>query len=218
MSSVFSAAEKWDEPWYGELSIGAKVLYDYLYDTADIAGFKPQNFPIWSAYTGLTESEIEKALEELKEVVIIENDLAWLKDHLKFNHNTNIKAKNNAREKIRKTYVANKNHKSAFSYYSTLLDSTLFYSTEPLNQGFDSGNKPVKNKKTKGRPQTTRSTKGIPEGRSIEVYCLEHPYMRLTHKVGSGSIDKFCEKCKAPMVRNMLKSEMNGNSVSSINN
>ena len=135
MSSVFSAAEKWDEPWYGILSIEAKVLYDYLYDTADIAGFKPQNFPIWSAYTGLTESEIEKALEELKEVVIIENDLAWLKDHLKFNHNTNIKAKNNAREKIRKTYVANKNHKSAFSYYSTLLDSTLPYSTEPLNKG-----------------------------------------------------------------------------------
>ena len=51
MSSVFSAAEKWDEPWYGILSIEAKVLYDYLYDTADIAGFKPQNFHIWSAYT-----------------------------------------------------------------------------------------------------------------------------------------------------------------------
>ena len=135
MSSVFSAAEKWDEPWYGILSIEAKVLYDYLYDTADNAGFKPQNFHIWSAYTGLTESEIESALEELKEVVIIENDLAWLKDHLKFNHNENINAKNNAREKIRKTYVANKNHKSAFSYYSTLLDSTLPYSTEPLNKG-----------------------------------------------------------------------------------
>ena len=127
MSSVFSASKKWEENWHEKLSIEAKVLYDYLYDTADIAGFKPQNFPIWSAYTGLTESEIESALEELKEVVIIENDLAWLKDHLKFNHNENINAKNNAREKIRKTYVANKNHKSAFSYYSTLLDSTLLY-------------------------------------------------------------------------------------------
>ena len=135
MSSVFSAAEKWDEPWYGILSIQAKVLYDYLYDTADIAGFKPQNFPIWSAYTGLTESEIEKALDELKEVVIIENGLAWLKDHLKFNRNVNINVQNNAMAKIRKTYVANKNHKSAFSYYSTLLDSTLPYSTEPLNKG-----------------------------------------------------------------------------------
>ena len=135
MSSVFSAAEKWDEPWYGILSIEAKVLYDYLYDTADNAGFKPQNFHIWSAYTGLTESEIESTLDELKEVVIIENGLAWLKDHLKFNRNVNINVQNNAMAKIRKTYVANKNHKSAFSYYSTLLDSTLLYSTEPLNKG-----------------------------------------------------------------------------------
>ena len=125
MSSVFSAAEKWDEPWYGILSIEAKVLYDYLYDTADNAGFKPQNFHIWSAYTGLTESEIESTLDELKEVVIIENGLAWLKDHLKFNRNVNINVQNNAMAKIRKTYKANKKHKSAFSYYSTLLDSTL---------------------------------------------------------------------------------------------
>ena len=135
MSSVFSAAEKWDEPWYGILSIEAKVLYDYLYDTADNAGFKPQNFHIWSAYTGLTESEIESTLDELKEVVIIENGLAWLKDHLKFNRNVNINVQNNAMAKIRKTYEANKEHKAGFSYYSTLLDSTRLYSTEPLNKG-----------------------------------------------------------------------------------
>ena len=135
MSSVFSASKKWEENWHEKLSIEAKVLYDYLYDTADIAGFKAQIFQIWSAYTGLSVSEIESALEELKEVVIIENDLAWLKDHLKFNRNENINGKNNTRDKIRKTYVANKNHKAAFSYYSTLLDSTLPYSTEPLNKG-----------------------------------------------------------------------------------
>ena len=135
MSAVFSASDKWDELWYGNLSIEGKVLYDYLYDSADNAGFKPKNSRIWSAYTGLTESEIESTLEELKEVVIIENDLVWLKDHLRFNKNVDIHTQNNAMAKIRKTYEANKEHKAAFSYYSTLLDSTLPYSTEPLNKG-----------------------------------------------------------------------------------
>ena len=127
MSSVFSASKKWEENWHGKLSIEAKVLYDYLYDTADIAGFKAQIFQIWSAYTGLTESEIESALDELKKPVIIENGLVWLKDHLKFNRNLKVNVQNNAMAKIRKTYEANKEHKAGFSYYSTRLYSTLLY-------------------------------------------------------------------------------------------
>ena len=30
MSAVFSAADKWEEPWHESLSNNAKVLYDYL--------------------------------------------------------------------------------------------------------------------------------------------------------------------------------------------
>ena len=127
MSSVFSASKKWEENWHEKLSIEAKVLYDYLYDTADIAGFKAQIFQIWSAYTGLSVSEIESALEELKEVVIIENDLAWLKDHLKFNRNVDINTKNPAKAKVRKTFEENKNHKDAFSFYSSLFLQTIYF-------------------------------------------------------------------------------------------
>ena len=135
MSAVFSGAEKWEENRHVELSIESKGLYDYLFDTADIAGFKPVSYPLWSTYTGLSVKEIKVCLKELKEWVIIENNLAWLKDHLKFNRNVKIHTKNNAYEKVRQTYRANKNHKAAFQYYSNLLDYTLLYSTEPLKKG-----------------------------------------------------------------------------------
>ena len=135
MSSVFSGAEKWEENRHVELSIESKALYDYLYDTADIAGFKPVSYRLWSTYTGLSVKEIKICLKELKEWVFIENNLAWLKDHLKFNRNDRINVQNNAMKKIRKIYETNKNHKAAFHYYSTLLESTLLYSTEPLKKG-----------------------------------------------------------------------------------
>ena len=148
MSAVFSGAEKWEENRHVELSIESKGLYDYLYDTADIAGFKPVSYHLWSAYTGLSVKEIKICLKELKEWVIIDNNLAWLKDHLNFNRNVKIHTKNNAYEKVRKTYRANKNHKAAFQYYSNLLDSTLLYSTEPLKKGIKfhkaaGGTKPI---------------------------------------------------------------------------
>jgi hypothetical protein len=213
VSSVFSAAEKWDEPWYGILSIEAKVLYDYLYDTADNAGFKPQNFHIWSAYTGLTESEIESALEELKEVVIIENDLAWLKDHLKFNRNVDINTQNPAKAKVRKTFEENENHKAAFCLYSSLIESTCLDSTKPLNQGLKQGLDESEGLEKGKKPRTTRSTEGF-KGRIVEIICPEHTFIRETHKVGSGSIDKYCTKCAKPMERIILKSEMNRSSLS----
>jgi hypothetical protein len=148
MSAVFSGAEKWEENRHVELSIESKALYDYLFDTADIAGFKPVSYRLWSTYTGLSVKEIKTCLKELKEWVIIENNLAWLKDHLKFNRNDRIHTKNNALKKVRQTYRANKNHKAAFQYYSNLLDSTLLYSTEPLKKGIKfhkaaGGTKPI---------------------------------------------------------------------------
>ena len=135
MSAVFSAADKWEEPWHESLSNNAKVLYDYLYDTADNAGFKPVNKKIWCVYTGLDLDEINVVIDELKELVIIENGVAWIKHHLEYNRNVDILTQNNAKAKIRKIYEANKNHKTAYYYYSTLIDSTLLYSTEPWKKG-----------------------------------------------------------------------------------
>tara|TARA_Y100000590_G_scaffold188339_2_gene214669 strand:+ start:15646 stop:16242 length:597 start_codon:yes stop_codon:yes gene_type:complete len=139
MSSVFSAADKWEEPWHSKLSKRSKLLYDYLYDTADNAGFKGVNFSVWSGYTGLSETEIKSSLDELKEVVIIENDVAWLKDHIRYNRNEHINAKTNPMEKVRKAFLVNRNHKKAFALFSSLVDSDLLSSSEPLNQGLNQG-------------------------------------------------------------------------------
>jgi len=55
---------------------------------------------------------------------------------------------------------------------------------------------------------------GVPKGRIVEIICPEHTFIRETHKVGSGSIDKYCTKCAKPMERIILKSEMNRSSLS----
>jgi len=139
VSSVFSASGKWEEPWHSKLSKRGKLLYDYLYDTADNAGFKGVNFSVWSGYTGLTESEIKSTLDELKEVVIIENEVAWLKDHIRYNRNEHINAKSAPMAKVRKTFLENRKHKKAFSLFSSLINSPLLSSSEPLSQGLNEG-------------------------------------------------------------------------------
>ena len=86
----FSDPDKWEEPWFANLSPEKKLLFIYLWDRCDHAGVINITTPIWSAHTGLDidgemlESIIEEMNEENEQVVNLGRKI-WFLHYIRFN-------------------------------------------------------------------------------------------------------------------------------------
>jgi hypothetical protein len=93
MTRRFTETAKWDDPWYRRLAPAAKLVYSYLCDKCDCAGFWEVDWEAVAFQTGLRrgdagESEthaawtIEGAMEEIEhadsEKILYSGDGSWL--------------------------------------------------------------------------------------------------------------------------------------------
>lgn len=112
MSSRFTETEKWKDVWFRRLSIEAKVLFQYLCDNCDIAGFWEIDLDLASYFTGIPTEEnmplfkdktgksIEAAFKELARGYIGGNSHIFIRTFLVHQKNLPLNPENCAHRGI----------------------------------------------------------------------------------------------------------------------
>jgi hypothetical protein len=65
MAYRYTDTNKWNDTWYSNLRPIEKLLFNYLCDNCDCAGFLEINFKKWGSDIGYSQKEIEGALKGL---------------------------------------------------------------------------------------------------------------------------------------------------------
>jgi len=102
MSSRLSSTEKWNDAWFNSLSPNAKLLFFYLVENCDNAGFYEINKKFLMFFTGLDNDNLVNAISELKKAYIKSNDglRIWIINFLKYQKKTPLNFANNNHKQI----------------------------------------------------------------------------------------------------------------------
>lgn len=85
MAKRYSDTEKWTDPWFRGLSSDEKLMFHYLYDNCDIAGFIKYEVNYFAVSTGMSEEKAASSLhasKPLREALEVENGWIFIKDFL----------------------------------------------------------------------------------------------------------------------------------------
>jgi len=85
MAKRYSDTEKWTDPWFRGLSSDEKLMFHYLYDNCDIAGFIKLEVSYFALSTGINEISAASMLQvgkPLMEALEICNGWIFIKDFL----------------------------------------------------------------------------------------------------------------------------------------
>jgi hypothetical protein len=98
----FTAPEKWNDEWFSNLKPIEKLVFLYLVDKCDNAGFFEINKRIDSFLIGLSEDEFLATLRSLKKTYIasVDGRKIWLKNFLFYQKNLPLNPGNNAHKQI----------------------------------------------------------------------------------------------------------------------
>jgi len=98
MSYRFTDTDKWGDGWFTLLKPYDKLLFLYLCDNCDIAGFIEINTKRWAVDLGLTNQQILGAIKGLGRGLIYSDseDCVYIKNFLKHQKNIPLNNKNNA--------------------------------------------------------------------------------------------------------------------------
>ena len=96
MASKFTASEKWNDPWFRRLMPDEKLLFMYLCDICDCAGFIERDDYRFSFETRIPEEKIAPILQgfvnpsERVANIFMSGRWIWLKNHIKHQRNLPI--------------------------------------------------------------------------------------------------------------------------------
>lgn len=154
MSSRFTETEKWQKQNFRKLSPEAKLLFFYIVDNCDIAGFWNIDLDLASYFTGLELVDknsfenmrptrgIEGAFEELASRFIVNENVLWVRNFSYYQNNLPLTLSNNAHKGILKRI---KNHKS----FGELVLKELEKQTK--QRGLQGATKPLLSPPSKGK-------------------------------------------------------------------
>jgi len=111
----FTAPEKWNDEWFSNLKPMEKLVFLYLVDKCDNAGFFEINKRVDAFLIGFTEDEFMTNLRALKKTYVASTDgrKIWIKNYLKYQKNLPLNPDNNAHKQIITFIISNK---SIFNY------------------------------------------------------------------------------------------------------
>ena len=98
MPIKFTDAKKWDDVWFSQLTMEQKVMFIYLCDTCNIAGFLEINEKLTALQTGI--EDVGGTIKSLSKSVLYKDGYIWIKKHLKHQRNLPINPKNGAHKAI----------------------------------------------------------------------------------------------------------------------
>jgi len=103
MAIKFSDPKKWDDVWFSELDLKQKVMFIYLCDVCDIAGFLELNSRLATLRTGI--EDVRGTVESLSKSVLLRDKYIFIKKHIKHQKNIPLNTKNKAHTAIIKSII-----------------------------------------------------------------------------------------------------------------
>jgi len=94
----FTNTKKWDDVWFSELTMEDKVMFVYLCDMCDIAGFLEINERLIRFHTGI--EDVRGAVTSLSKSVIYRDGYVWIMKYIKHQKNLPLNPNNNAHKGI----------------------------------------------------------------------------------------------------------------------
>ena len=161
MAYRYTNTDKWGDAWYSNLKPAEKLLFNYLCDNCDIAGFIEMNIKRWASDIGYDKSVIEGALKGLQRGFInsISGDCIYLRTYLKHQKNLPLNPeKNMAHRGIIKRFEL---YKDKFNIES--IESFLEGASKGLQRGFKGASKGLQS------PYGIGSGNGSGKGKSINI-------------------------------------------------
>lgn len=109
MAYRFTNTEKWDDAWFCELEQIQKLLFMYLCDMCDIAGFIEINYKKWAFDLGSSKETLQGALMGLKRGLIfsIDGNYIYIRTFLKHQKNYPLNEKNKSHIGIIRRFNSN---------------------------------------------------------------------------------------------------------------
>lgn len=137
MAYRFTDTNKWNDAWFLELKPSEKLLFNYLCDNCDVAGFIELTPRKWAFEIGETQANILGALEGLGRGLIYSksSDCVYIKNFLKHQKNLPLNERNNAHVGILKCFDKYKN-----KFEIDNIQDFINQEVKPLTRGYGKGN------------------------------------------------------------------------------
>ena len=74
MSYIYTATNKWDDAWFSNLSNDAKILFYYISEKCNNAGFYEINKPTMLVQTKMNEARSRECFIEIKKAYVMSID------------------------------------------------------------------------------------------------------------------------------------------------
>lgn len=100
MSARFTETEKWSDPWFQSLPHGAKLLFMYLCDRCNSAGFYEENVRETCFHLGIDNTQYSGALKALERGIKGASGWFWIKNFLRHQKNKDLNPNNPAHIRI----------------------------------------------------------------------------------------------------------------------
>lgn len=106
MAYRFTNTEKWKDSWFSNLKQIEMLLFIYLCENCDIAGFIEINYKRWASDLNSSESTMKESIKGLERGLIISNDgeCIYLKNFIKHQKNLPLNENNRAHVGIIKRF------------------------------------------------------------------------------------------------------------------
>ena len=138
MAYRYTNTDKWNDAWFSKLNPNEKLLFIYLYENCDMAGFIELNEKRWCVDIGLNAAAIKGALKGLGRGLkySISNDCIYVTNFLKHQKNLPlIPDKNPAHRGIIKRFEEYRN-----KFQITDINKFIEGAMEGLGRGLGNGN------------------------------------------------------------------------------
>ena len=98
----FTETNKWEDSWFSELSPNEKLLWLYIVDKCDNAGFFEFNLKFCTFFTGLSKDDLLGAIKGLNRGLIGAKDgtTYYVRNFLRHQKNADLNPENNAHKQI----------------------------------------------------------------------------------------------------------------------
>ena len=107
MAKRFIDTNRWRDKWFRSLKAGEKLVYLYLVDNCDIAGFIQYDLEEMEFYLKVDEAKLKSAMEGLvspklapRQPLILAQDVIWIPWFIKEQKNLPLNPDNNAHKGI----------------------------------------------------------------------------------------------------------------------
>lgn len=117
MGYILTNSDKWKDLWFGGLSPHAKLLFIFLCENCDSAGFFEINYRYMLFALNLKNDDLKKAITELSKSYIKSNDkkYIWLNNFLKHQKKLPLNSSNNSHKQIIQLLTENLNDSNMYS-------------------------------------------------------------------------------------------------------